>query len=619
MVSATIDSLSRQTKRPVSLPLNSQLIASFKGFSRIASFLVTLIACLVLAGWVFHNPFLKSVIPGLTPMNPMTAIAFIFGSTAVWLSNASQSYEGYRRLVQTCAGAVIIIACARLAAYCFHIDPQLDQLLFHGQLEMEAIPNRMAPNTALGFLFTGIALMLFKQEDSWTHRPSQYVALAALILSLFTLTGYAYQVIGLMQVGAFIPMALHTALSFLLLSLGILCLSPDSGLMAVITSSAAGGQTARRLLPAAIIIPFFLGWLRLQGQQVGLWGTESGIAFMVLSGGFIFGALIWWHAKTLNGIELMRREMEIALRQARDELEVRIQERTAELAQANQALQADIVERKRAEEELRAAYDTLRETQAQLVQSEKLSAIGQLSASIAHELKNPLAVILQGITYVQGGGWKMDASTGEALTMMKDAVTRADGIVRGLLDFARPEELKLAPCQMNAVLESSLASVRRQFSLDRITVVKRLTADPIEVLIDEGQMQQVFINLIANAIQAMPQGGQLLLQTLLQEAHMGQPGVGRRATDRFRPGDPVLVCEVRDTGTGISADKLAKIFEPFFTTKPKGQGTGLGLAIVRSLVDAHRGQITVTSQEGQGTTFTIVLPVGGRSAPRSSS
>ena len=260
MVSATIDSLSRQTKRLVSLPLNAQLIASFKGFSRIASFLVALIACLVLAGWVFHNPFLKSVIPGLTPMNPMTAIAFIFGSTAVWLSNASQSHESYRRLVQTLAGAVIIIACARLAAYCFHIDPQLDQLLFHGQLEKEAIPNRMAPNTALGFLFTGIALILFKQEDSWTHRPSQYVALAALILSLFTLTGYAYQVIGLMQVGAFIPMAFHTALSFLMLSLGILCLSPDSGLMSVITSSAAGGQTARRLLPAAIIIPFFLGW-----------------------------------------------------------------------------------------------------------------------------------------------------------------------------------------------------------------------------------------------------------------------------------------------------------------------------------------------------------------------
>lgn len=252
--------------------------------------------------------------------------------------------------------------------------------------------------------------------------------------------------------------------------------------------------------------------------------------------------------------------------------------------------------------------DSLQEAQDHLVQSEKLSAIGQLSAGVAHELKNPLAVVLQGITYVQRQASNADAHMVEVLGIMDSAVTRANGIVQGLLDFARPTALALVPSGINAVIEESLALVGKQFSLEKITVIKELAADLPQVLLDQGKMQQVFINLMANAIQAMPEDGQLTLRTTLGEAQPGQPGVGRRATDGFRAGDRMLICEIQDSGQGIPADKLGKIFEPFFTTKPKGEGTGLGLAIVRSLVEAHRGRIDVRSQRGQGTTFTLTLP-----------
>ncbi|MBI4322918.1 MAG: hypothetical protein HY596_01435 [Candidatus Omnitrophica bacterium] len=273
----------------------------------------------------------------------------------------------------------------------------------------------------------------------------------------------------------------------------------------------------------------------------------------------------------------------------------------AQLSRNVRLLELEIQERKHAEA-------NLRETQAQLVQSEKLAAIGHVASGIAHEVKNPLAILSQGLEYFRKNLDLTQASTAEALTLMEEAVKRANMIVREVLTFARPAQVSLSPAPLNPLLERAVVLVEKQLGVTAIVITKELAKELPLVSMDQNQMQQVFINLLTNAAQAMSNRGRLTLRTSTAVVAAGEAGVGHRATDPFKPEQPVVVCEIADTGCGIPKDKLNKIFEPFFTTKPLGEGTGLGLAIVRSIIQAHRGVITVESQEGQGTTFQITLP-----------
>ena len=265
-------------------------------------------------------------------------------------------------------------------------------------------------------------------------------------------------------------------------------------------------------------------------------------------------------------------------------------------------------ERKRAAE-LDAAYKELKNTQAMLVHAEKMAAIGQLASGVAHEVKNPLGIILQGVNYLEGTIGPGDPEGSEVLQMIKEAVMRSDRIVRDLLDFSRQRPLEPAPCDIAQVLRDSLGLVGKQLALHNVTVREAFAEGLPPVVIDEHQMKQVFLNVLLNALQAMPQGGTLTLRTDATAPESLPIELARRALAMWRPGETAVRCEVTDTGAGIPADQLPRAFEPFFTTKPAGQGTGLGLAISRSIVEKHRGGITLASQEGRGTTVTVVLPV----------
>ncbi len=281
------------------------------------------------------------------------------------------------------------------------------------------------------------------------------------------------------------------------------------------------------------------------------------------------------------------------------------------------ALAMEAAERKRAENEIQSAYDSLRKTQGRLVESEKLATLGQFAAGIAHELKNPLAVILQGEHYLRSELPLKESIHHEVLGLIQQAVVRADKIIRGLLDLARPSALQIVPNDINQMMDTAFSLSQKQCSIERISVIKEYARTGTLALADTEQMQQVLINLICNAIQAMPQGGALTLRTSMKTVTENDAGVGRRATDFFRAGDEVVVCEVQDTGAGISHANISKIFDPFFTTKPKGEGTGLGLSIVRAIVEAHHGLLAVRSQELRGTAFTVMLPAAKAGAPNS--
>ncbi|MBN1919796.1 MAG: PAS domain S-box protein [Anaerolineae bacterium] len=253
---------------------------------------------------------------------------------------------------------------------------------------------------------------------------------------------------------------------------------------------------------------------------------------------------------------------------------------------ANQA--AIAIENARLYEDIRQRMDDLHRAQAQLVQSAKMAAIGRLSAGIAHELNNPLTAILLSAKALLRRLPEASEEQRE-LAAIVDEARRTTDIVRGLLDFSRQTELHRQWLDVNQVLQESLALVRRLIAQRGIVIQELYAPDLPQLYLDANRMKQVFLNLITNAADAMPKSGQL---TLLSE----------------RVGAEVAV-RIRDTGAGILPEHLHRLFEPFFTTKPVGEGTGLGLSVSLGIVQDHGGRIGVESQVGEGSCFSVILPV----------
>jgi signal transduction histidine kinase len=239
--------------------------------------------------------------------------------------------------------------------------------------------------------------------------------------------------------------------------------------------------------------------------------------------------------------------------------------------------------------ELRHRDEALKEAQSQLVQSEKMAAFGQLGAGFAHEVKNPLAGILG---CAQLSMRKLDKGTPlrTNLELIEKETRRCKDIIENLLKFARQEKTVHSVVEVNKVAEDAMAIVNHQLELKQVHLEKDLADDLPLVRGNANQLQQVLMNLIMNAQQAME----------------GNPGSVKVTTRRI---DSQVEVRVSDTGPGIPKEIQAKIFEPFFTTKPGGKGTGLGLSVSFGIVRDHKGEIRIESEPGKGATFIIMLPV----------
>jgi signal transduction histidine kinase len=274
------------------------------------------------------------------------------------------------------------------------------------------------------------------------------------------------------------------------------------------------------------------------------------------------------------------------------------------------------IDRYRAKEEkeklgrqISEAYERLKETQNQLIQAEKLNAIGQLASSVAHEVRNPLGVILQGVNYLESRLSSKEEDISETLVTLKESITRADKIINSLLDFSRAASLDLKAENINNILEISLTLVKARSEFENIDIQMETAKGLPGILADKNKLEQVFINLFLNAIQAMPNGGKIIIRSYDKKLEEVKNGVGARAQDNFRVGERAVIVEIQDEGTGISESNLKKIFHPFFTTKGPGVGFGLGLSVSRNIIDMHKGLIDIESQAGKGTKVSITFKI----------
>ncbi len=281
-----------------------KILGRMRGTARVAGAIVLAVAVLVLIGWALNVEVLRSVIPGLTAMNPGgSALAFLLAGGSLWCLTTPARSSRMTRVARAMAAAVIAITLLRLVLYTFGLEWGPDQWLFRAKLDMYLPPNRMAPNTALGLLLVGIALLVLDIETRRGIRPAQWLALGIALLSLFALIGYVCNVAILIGIQSFIPMALNSAVTLALLATGLLLARPDCGLMAVVCHRESGGVMARKLLPASILAPAALAWLASAGQHAEFFGPSFGVSLFVVSTIVLFTTLIWWNARSLNRID----------------------------------------------------------------------------------------------------------------------------------------------------------------------------------------------------------------------------------------------------------------------------------------------------------------------------
>jgi C4-dicarboxylate-specific signal transduction histidine kinase len=290
-----------------------------------------------------------------------------------------------------------------------------------------------------------------------------------------------------------------------------------------------------------------------------------------------------------NWLISWQKQAEESLRRARDELEVRVGERTNELKRANDALVAQMAERKRTEE-------ALQRTQTELARVVRITTIGELTASIAHEVNQPLAAVVANADACVAWLALECPNLAEARAAAERTIqgaTRASEVIiriRSLINKTAPEK---APVRLKEVVEETVALTERQASKTNVSVVTELSPDLPVALGDRIQLQQVILNLMLNGIESMSvvtRGPRrLLIRSRLQE-------------------DDQVCLSIEDSGVGVSAENLPRLFEPFYTTR--AQGIGMGLAISRSIIEAHGGRLWAESVVDQGSVFQFTLPRG---------
>jgi PAS domain S-box-containing protein len=633
---------------------------------------------LVLTGWVFEMEVLKRVQPGFTSMNPMAACCFVVGGLAMMAI-----CRGWLRPALILSALVAALASLKILDFTF-VQVPVDRILFADRLgDAGATPSRMAPNTAIAFLLIGLSLAAATIKGSRAALLSQALGGGVLLISMFALIGYGFGMDQLHRVGPFIPMAIHTAVLLLILSIGLFSLAPEKGIMRVLRDGGAAGSLARTILPLALLIPVAVGAMRLWGQEQGYYGTEAGIALQVVANVLVTSALLISSIVALYHSDSGRRRREQAL--ARSEARYRLAETVASVGHWRMDLPSLGIEwsdelfricgidkksgapsatqmlelyhpddRGRVRESVRAALREGRDWQyrVRLCRPDgdlrHVSSQGVCERDADGKLTSIFGVFAD-VTELERARCQAEAATAAKAAFLANMSHEIRTPLNGVMGFA---ELLLAgglePQQKrHATLILDSAQVLLKL-LNDILDVSKIDAGQLEVAaepLDLGHQLRQCVRLMESPAQKKGLALSLSLDPTLPRHIVGDGlrirqvilnllGNAVKFTDRGSvavvaaesvslAGVRQLQIKVTDTGVGIPPARQASVFEEFVqadaSISRRFGGSGLGLSISRRLIALMGGNLALASQEGVGTQVTVTLPLHASEEPAAQS
>jgi signal transduction histidine kinase len=464
-----------------------------KSISELISLVIIIFGILVLLGWAFNISILLSPGEGFSNIKSNVGLGFILIGLALYLLQDKRNNRRNKQIAQILGFIVFLIGFLTLFEYLSGINLFIDQLLFKEATGafLTSSPNRMAFSAAICLTLAGLAALFIDYETKNGHRPGQYLMLLIGAVALMALIGFAYGVSYLYKIPSFTGIAIYATILFLILFLGFIFARPDKGLMRTFNSDLLGSKNAVRILLPSILLTLIVGGLLVLGRDYGLYEAPFAVSLFALITIILTFILSWQNAIVLNKTDLDIQKAQHELEKSRDNLELGVKQRTAELVQLNKDLEKEINQRKRYEKALDEKLIELKRSNSELEQFAYIAS---------HDLQEPLRMVSSYLQLIERRyADKLDKDGHEFMEFAVDGANRMQKMINDLLTYSRVttrgKEFEFINMEkiLDAVLKNLEVGINENNAQVSYGNLPEIKADP-------SQMSQIFQNLISNSI-----------------------------------------------------------------------------------------------------------------------